>query len=60
MKVKRKGRNALFTTACMIGLLIVGCTAEDQAILAPSGGPTSVLIGFAGDFGRQLLAAFLF
>lgn len=60
MKVQRKGRIALFATACMLALLIEGCTAEDQAALTSSGGPLFAFVGFAIDFGRQLLAAFLF
>lgn len=60
MKLQRKERNALFATACMIALLIVGCTAEDQASVGSSEGPFFALIGFAIGFARQIFAAFLF
>lgn len=60
MNRHRKGRKPLFTAACMFALLIVGCTPEDQASIASSGGPVSAFIGFVIDFGRQLLVAFLF
>lgn len=60
MTVQGKARKASYAAACILLLLIVGCTAEDQAALTSSGGPSFALIGFAIDFGRQLFAALLF
>lgn len=60
MKVQRNAQRAFFVTICMVVLLIAGCITDDPTSLASTGGPISALIGFAIDFGRQILAAFLF
>lgn len=60
MKVQRIAHNGFFITVCTIALLMAGCIADDPASIASTGDPISALIGFAVDFGRQILAAFLF
>lgn len=60
MKTRRQRLTASLATAAVLAFLIVGCIPVDQTSLASSGDPISTLIGFAVDFGRQILAAFLF
>lgn len=60
MNRRRTRWKPLSISACMFALLIAGCIPEDQVSNASTGGPVSAFIGFVVDFGRQLLAAFLF
>lgn len=60
MKVHRNAPSVSVVTICMIAMLMAGCITDDQAAIASTGDPISALIGFAVDFGRQFLAAFLF
>ncbi|GJQ28079.1 MAG: hypothetical protein HBSAPP02_31110 [Phycisphaerae bacterium] len=60
MNVRGKKLMAPLTTAFVLAFLSVGCIPADQTSSTSSGDPISTLIGFAIDFGRQILAAFLF
>ncbi len=60
MKLRRHRLTASLATASLLSFPIVGCIPADQMSIASSGDPISTLIGFAVDFGRQILAAFLF
>lgn len=60
MKLQRIAHNGFFITVCTIPLLSAGCITDDPTFVASTEGPIFALIGLAGDWGRQLLAAFLF
>ncbi|MBI5762588.1 MAG: hypothetical protein HZA51_03585 [Planctomycetes bacterium] len=60
MKVRRRKLTVSLAAASVLAVLIAGCIPADQTFFAPSGDPIAALIGFAIDFSRQILAAFLF
>lgn len=60
MNRHRKRWKPLSISACMFALLIAGCIPDNQASIAATEGLVSAFIVFVVDFGRQLLAAFLF